>query len=115
MTTATHSYNQFGPFDADDVLTQKFLIKHENERRTAFNATVPPPATPLPLLLFSTAAERRASVEAIINATVPKWWLSYVAQAKEAEQRDPKFSEVKDAWANATTAQRNAGLAALKA
>lgn len=115
MTTITHSYNQQGTPDSEDQMTRIFLIDLENARRTAFNSTTPPPATPLAILPKSTPAERKASVETIINATIPQWWLSYIQQAKEKETNTATFREVKDAFANATPAQRTAGLAALKA
>lgn len=114
MTTVTHSYNQTGSPDGEDQLTRIFLIDLENARRTAFNSTVPPPVTPLAILSKSNPAERKASVEVIINAIVPNWWRSYVEQAKAKETDSATFREVKDAYANATPERRIAGLNAMK-
>jgi hypothetical protein len=115
MTTVTHSYNQSGTPDADDKLTREFLIDLENGRRTAFNSTTPPPTTPLAILPKSTQAERKSSVEVIINALIPTWWSSYVTQAREEQTKNTIVKEIREAAISATPAQRAAGLAALKA
>lgn len=102
MSTITTTNQITGAFDDDDKLTAKLIITRENARRTAHNATLPPPVPLLPMLLNTSAAERKTSCEAILNAGEAQQWLSLTQQAvAEYEATSNEIKRVRDGYRNA--------------
>ena len=102
MSTVIILANVTGSADEKDRRAMKMLIDQENERRAALD----PPGTPLPQ---STAPERRASYETVLQPILASAHASYIQQAGERVL----LSDLKPLWAAATDAKRAAALAAL--
>lgn len=87
-----------------DQQTAAWMVKQENERRSALT----PPVSPLP---SATGGEIESSYEAVLVRIVTSAHASYIQQ--EAEANGPNQQSFKDAFSTATPAQRAAALAAL--
>lgn len=103
MSTVVITANVTGTADEEDRRAMKLLINQENDRR----ASLDPPGEPL---LQSTAAERRASYEALLAPLLAGAHASYIQQAGERVL----LSDLKPLWQSATDAKRAAALAALQ-
>lgn len=85
----------------EDKRAAEFIVIQENERRAALD----PPEAALPM---STNVELKNSYEIVLAVLLNQAHASYIEQSNVASLRD-----IRDAWDNATDAQRNAALNAL--
>lgn len=82
--------NYSGASTADDQLAARYIVRQENERRTAQNlvlAAQDPPGNPIPLLPMSTGAELKQSYLAILLQVVTNAHASYSQQAAQDQAR----------------------------
>jgi hypothetical protein len=102
MATLVITVNATGSADEEDRRAMNLAIDRENEIRAAQT----PPGTPLPK---STAAERKASYEAIMGPKVQSAHQSLIREAGDSVM----FRDLKPRWDIATDAQRAAAAAQL--
>lgn len=103
MATLVITVNATGPADEEDRRAMNLAIDRENEIRAAQT----PPGTPLPK---STAAERKASYEAIMGPKVQSAHQSLILEAGQ----QVLFKNLRPLWDVASDAKRAAALAALQ-
>lgn len=115
MTTLTFTLQANGSADNEDRRAMMLVINEENARRTAFNSTTPPPVTPLTLLPFGTATERKTSYELLLNQRIAQIHAKYIKQAAEAVDNDSRFKALRPFWADANEATKDAVESALGA
>lgn len=103
MATLVITVNATGSADEEDRRAMNLAIDRENEIRAAQT----PPGTPLPK---STAAERKASYEAIMGPKVQSAHQSLILEAGQ----QVLFKNLRPLWDVASDAKRAAALAALR-
>lgn len=103
MATLVITVNATGSADEEDRRAMNLAIDRENEIRAAQT----PPGTPLPK---STAAERKASYEAIMGPKVQSAHQSLILEAGQ----QVLFKDLRPLWDVASDAKRAAALAALQ-
>lgn len=103
MATLVITVNVTGSADEEDRRAMNLAIDRENEIRAAQT----PPGTPLPK---STAAERKASYEAIMSPRVQSAHQSLILEAGQ----QVLFKDLRPLWDVASDAKRAAALAALR-
>lgn len=103
MATLVITVNATGSADEEDRRAMNLAIDRENEIRAAQT----PPGTPLPK---STAAERKASYEAIMGPKVQSAHQSLILEAGQ----QVLFKDLRPLWDVASDAKRAAALAALR-
>lgn len=103
MATLVITVNATGTADEEDRRAMNLAIDRENEIRAAQT----PPGTPLPK---STAAERKASYEAIMGPKVQSAHQSLILEAGQ----QVLFKDLRPLWDVASDAKRAAALAALQ-
>lgn len=103
MATLVITVNATGSADEEDRRAMNLAIDRENEIRAAQT----PPGTPLPK---STAAERKASYEAIMGPKVQSAHQSLILEAGQ----QVLFKNLRPLWDVASDAKRAAALAALQ-
>lgn len=103
MATLVITVNVTGSADEEDRRAMNLAIDRENEIRAAQT----PPGTPLPK---STAAERKASYEAIMGPKVQSAHQSLILEAGQ----QVLFKNLRPLWDVASDAKRAAALAALQ-
>ena len=116
MTTLTIATNVSNP-DAEDRRAMNKIIADENAFITRENvrlAALVPPGTPIPLLLNSTAAERKTSYEYCLNKILKSAHGSYIHLANAEADLDPSFQTIKPLWVDATPQKKAAAIAALQ-
>ncbi len=101
MSTVVINVNISGTADTEDKQAFVLAIDRENERRVF---------TGQPPLLKSTAAERRASMEAIRSAQENIDYALLVAEAANKANQDATFQAVKTKWNEMTPQQRTTWL-----
>ena len=106
MTTLAITTQVSNP-DTEDRRAMLYLIDSENKRRTALNNAVPPPDPLWPMLPTSTAAERKASYETVLNKILVSAHASYIKQAIEVADQDVQFKELRPGWVDASEATKN--------
>ena len=112
MSAITFSVDFTGTPDEYDIAAAKFVIDNENARITAANeaaAQEDPPGPVLPLLPDSNGAEIKSSYLGELGKAVDSAHANYAKAARTQSLE----TQVRQAWIDATDAQRAAALAAL--
>ena len=112
MSAITFSVDFTGTPDEYDIAAAQFVIDAENVRITAENeqrAAEDPPLPPLPLLPDGTGAEIKSSYLSELGKAVDSAHANYAKAARTQSLE----TQVRQAWIDATDAQRAAALAAL--
>lgn len=105
MSTVSVTVNVAGAADAEDRQAMIAAITRENEMRAAAGLSALP---------FSTAAERKASVEAIYADRVRSIHSQWIAEAVASLEQVATFRQLKTLYLDANEAKRQAAIAALQ-